>query len=570
MNLKPPSQEPAPISDEIEVAPETSPIGPTSQEPSTCKEISREAREEIVRLKRDLRYGTRKIAKIVVLSRKVVRRILMEEGCLSRRPPPARPDATSKVTPFLEPITARVLKDLTVSRILREICEMGYQGRRTILAAKVREIRAQHQLTRLAKKVTRRFETDPGQEMQTDWSPYKVLIAGELIVVHILSVLLCHSRKLFVTFFRDERQHSLLEGIAMAFEYFGGCAIELVLDNMTTAVLGRISSDRKPLWHPMFEQFVAHYGVSPFACAVRHPDRKGKEEKAFRLIQDDFLRGSEFRSWDHLLAEGTRWLDETPDVANQRIHGTTGERPNEAFLAERDFLIRLPRERFPVFEDSQRIVDADSTLSVDGRKYSIPSRLANRSVSVRLFGHHFEVIEPGGGIAFSRTYAGPEEKRKLLLDETHYAGLPRRPRSGRNGARLDEAFLRRFPELAALVDGLKIRMKTLAPIHIRQLIRHADQYGREPFLRAATRAQEFRRFDAQAVSRILADNYPDGSREPVPTLNGSGVVALGEVDQGSLDEFGRLDIGPPSPEKQDTPTPPDDSTLNDKEKPHGS
>lgn len=504
------------------------------------KEISSEVREEIRRLVEF--YGTRQIALRVGETRKVIRRVLEEEGLASR----GKPAPSSKLTAFLEPIKQRALQGLTTSRILRELRELGFRGKRTILAQHVQQLRTQHALASPKKKVKRRFETDPAREMQADWSPFRLLIGGQSVLAYALTVILCHCRKLFVAYFRDEKQHSLLEGLARAFEYFDGCAVDLVVDNMATAVLGRVGPDRKPLWHPAFAQFARHYAFNPVACVVRDPDRKGKIEKPFRLVYDDFLKAKTFRCWDELFTQCAQWLDHTPDAGNLRVHGTTGQVPNEAYLAEKDFLIRLPGERFPVYEDSLRGVDNDSTLSIGDRKYTVPSPLANRNVPVRLFAHHFEVIDPNGNVAFSRTYAGPEEKRKLLIDRTHYAALPRRPKGSHNPDRLDESFLRRFPGLAALVDGLKVKMKTLAPIHLRRLLRLAEAYGQDALLAAATRAQSFRRFDALAVQRILEREHPEPPDQPLGSLRGIGASLLGEVDPGSLEGYAHLDESPAS------------------------
>jgi transposase len=507
--------------------------------------LSQEQREEIVELHPF--YGSRKIAERTNLTRQIVERVLRERGLLPTLHTPLL--AHSKLAPFYEPIAERVQKDLTATRILREIAAMGYSGGRTILAEHLRKLRAE--MTVLPRKPTtkRRFETGPAVEMQIDWSPYEILIAGRSVKVHVLGCLLCYSRKLFLHFYRDERQSTLLEGLASAFEYFDGVAHRLVLDNMSTAVLGRIGSGRKPLWHDRFSDFVRHYGMDAFACKVRDPDRKGKKEKSFRLVWDDFVKGTEFDSWDDLHARCRRWLDESPRLGNLRVHGTTRRVPNEVWDSEEHaLLIRLPRDRFPVHESAPRIVDRDSTLSIHGTRYTVPAALAGRSVAVRLFAEHFDVLDPHGGVAFSRIYVPDEQKGRLVIDETHYANLPRRgPGRGLvdGGDRLDEAFLRRFPDLAPLVDGLRCRMKTLAPIHIRALLRLCDRFGEDAFRVAATRAQHFRRFDATAVERIL-----DQQAEPLPDIDavsplwGCGPTILGEIEAPSLDAFGDLDAQP--------------------------
>jgi len=548
--------------------------------PAPPKKVPPEVRAEMVRLSE--RYGSRQIALRVGLGRKVVCRVLRQE----RRKGPTPPPPPSKLEPFRSEIEARVKKTLTVTRILREIHELGYQGGRTILAAHVQKLRAQLALEP-RKKVKRRFETRPGEELQIDWSPYTVLIRGQPVKVHALGCLLAYSRKLFLRLFRDERQPTLFEGLACCFEYLDGCALRVVLDNMATAVVGRLSQG-KVLWNARFLEFARHYGFEPFACAVRDPDRKGKKEKSFRLVWDDLLKGTDFASWDDLQQACRVWLDETPDVGNLRVHGTTRRVPNEAFGEEHELLIRLPNERFAVFELTVRSVDQDSTLSIRGTRYTVPAALAMRCIPVRLYAEHFEVLDPHGRIAFSRRYARDEEHGRLLIDPTHYALLPRRPREGGSGERIDQAFLRRFPALASLCDGLKLRFRGLAPIQIRALLRLVDRFGEPAFLAAATRAQDYRRFDARAVERILERDHPlPDDSDPTPPLGGIGPTILGEVEAGTLDGYADLDTAGTTGDTEatggtgaiddasttagiGTTTNTENVTATDKEKPHGT
>jgi hypothetical protein len=396
--------------------------------------------------------------------------------------------------------------------------------------------------------------------MQIDWSPFRVLIGGVIRIIHVLGCLLCASRKLWVYAYRNERQPTLLEGLASAFEYFQGCCLRLVVDNMATAVLAHYGPDGKPIWHPHFLDFARHYGFEPFACAVGDADRKGKKEKSFRLLWDDFLKGSEFDSLEDLNRRLKIWLDETPQVANQRLHGTTRLVPNQQWLSERQLLIQLPDKRFPVYEQSVRVVDTDATLSIDGTPYSVPSSVAGRSVAVRLFAEHFEVLNAHHKVVFSRRYVPLTEKGKLIIDPTHYATHTRRQRTG-GAHRLDEAFLRRFPSLTPFVSGLQLRMNRLTPIHIRRLLRLTDSYGEEALIAAVSRAQEYRRFDAHAVERILERHYPLLDDAPFAPLGGVGPLLLGEVEGGSLEDYSPLDSNPTSDE---------DNHKDDSEENHGT
>jgi transposase len=506
--------------------------------------LAQEIQNEIVHL--HAFYGTREIARRVNCSRKIVRRVLSEHGSLA---PPARTtDKPSKLDPFRETIAEKVAKELTVSRILREIQALGYSGARSILAEHVRTIRAKTD-RRPGKTVKRRFETRPGEEMQIDWSPFRLPIAGAITDVHLFGCLLCASRKLWLYAYRNERQPTLLEAIASALEYFQGCCLRLVLDNMATAVLAHNGPDAKPLWHPHFLDFARHYGFEPFACAVADPDRKGKKEKSFRLVWDDFLKGTEFDSIDDLNRRLKIWLDETPEAGNLRVHGTTRLVPNQQWLSEKQFLIQLPDKRFPVYDQSVRVVDQDSTLSIAGTRYTVPSSVAGRSVAVRLFAEHFEVLNAHHKVIFSRRYVCGADKGKLIIDPTHYASDSRRQRTP-GGQRLDEAFLRRFPQLAPFVSGLQLRMNRLTPIHIRCLLRLAESYGQEALSSAVGRALEYRRFDARAVERILERSYPLLDDAPCAPLGGVGPMLLGEVEPGSLDDYSSLDSNPTSTEEE--------------------
>jgi hypothetical protein len=232
------------------------------------------------------------------------------------------------------------------------------------------------------------------------------------------------------------------------------------------------------------------------------------------------------------------------------VHGTTGLIPDEAWLAERDLLIRLPDKRFAVHQDAVRQVGPDATIWIHGTPYTIPAHLAQRSTAaVRLYAEHFEVLDRSGNAAFSRRYVESQDKRKLQIDASHYAALPRRD-AGASGTRIDELFLRRFPQLAVLVEGIAQRMKALAPVHLRALWRLADTYGEEAFLPAARRALEYRRFNAEAVRRILERDYPLPDPPPITPMSPAAraLAQLSEVEPASLDSFAHLDQTTPSEE----------------------
>ena len=212
----------------------------------------------------------------------------------------------------------------------------------------------------------------------------------------------------------------------------------------------------------------------------------------------------------------------------------------------RDFLIALPDARFPVFDEELRQVAMDATLSVRGTGYTVPHGLANRTVTVRLYHRHFEVLGLDGGVAMRRTYADGDDKGRLHIDPCHYDGLPRRPRprGPRTARQLEDRLLARFPQVANLVVGIKHKMKSFAHVHLAALWRLAALYGDDAFRRAAETAQSYRAFNAHTVRRLLEQSHPVPPDEPIELLNGaSGAHALDDIDSGSLDDYADLDVG---------------------------
>lgn len=521
--------------------------------------LSPEERQRILELAKDA--GTREIAKRLGLGRRIVRRVLEQaspettkaEETQQKASEEATKETAGKLDRFREAIAERVAKGLTTTRILREITELGYTGGRSILGAYARTIRTPAPTTDSKQQAWRRFETSPAEELQLDWSPYSVKLGGRVVRVVAFAATLCWSRKLHVRFYRDERQATLLAALDAALHDFGGSARRVVVDGMSTAVLARVGSDGRPLWHPRFAAAAELYGFTPFLCRPGDPDRKGKDERAFWYLELDFVRGSEWSSLEHMNEEVRRWLDE---VANVRVHRTTGRVPEEAWAEERPLLIPLPEARPLYFDEETREVGLDTVLSIRGTAYTVPAALAGQTVVVRLHADRFEVVDPRTGeAAMAREYVPESQKGRLVIDPAHHAALAPRKRPGRT--RADAALLRRFPTLAPLVDGLRLRMKSLAHVHLAKLSRLAERYGDEAFLAAATRAQDLRRFDAKDVERLLERDHPlPPEHEPVPPVGAAArvLVALGDVDPGSLDDYAALDRAQP-----------DDDVIGDQE-----
>ncbi len=127
------------------------------------------------------------------------------------------------------------------------------------------------------------------------------------------------------------------------------------------------------------------------------PRHKGKVERGVAYVQGNGLKGHRF---DSLEAENRHLAHWERTIADTRIHGTTRRQVGQMFdEVERPALRPLPRERFPFFQEAQRIVSRDGHVEVAKAYYSVPPEYLTRTVwvrwdarLVRIFNHRREQI----------------------------------------------------------------------------------------------------------------------------------------------------------------------------------
>ena len=122
----------------------------------------------------------------------------------------------------------------------------------------------------------------------------------------------------------------------------GGVPAEILYDRMKTAVLGRGRRGRHRLQRRC-STWRAHYGFMPRACRPYRAKTKGKVERPYRYIREDFFLAGRFRNLDDLNAQLDRWLDDGRQRPGPRHHAA-GRR--EAFAEERPVLKPLPAGPF--------------------------------------------------------------------------------------------------------------------------------------------------------------------------------------------------------------------------------
>jgi transposase len=362
----------------------------------------------------DQKWGAKRIARELGIARNTVRRYL-------------RGGRAAEVQVRLE---ARCLDDVeraAAARLLGTTAEGNAVVVHDLLAERgvvasvrtvQRAVEAERRAIRAAQVASVRFETTPGQQMQIDFGEKVVLIAGQRTRVHLLAAVLSHSRRIFVKAFLSERGDDWREGVAAAFRHFGGVTRTVLGDNARALVLEHNRLARTVVFHPAYLAFCRDWDVQPRSCAPYRARTKGKVESGVKYVKRNALAGRSFESFAALEAHLAAWAQAVDD----RVHGTTNEKPSERFeRAERTALRPLPARPLVVREQRlRRKVANDPLVDVSTVRYSVPHGLVGESVDVQVGETTVRIFHVGVLVA---THARSNEPHARVIDPAHWKGL---------------------------------------------------------------------------------------------------------------------------------------------------
>jgi hypothetical protein len=109
------------------------------------------------------------------------------------------------------------------------------------------------------------------------------------------------------------------------------------------------------------------------------------------------------------------------EVADTRVHGTTGEAPIERFRAREASALRPleGRTTFQPIRECVRRVHADACIELETNRYSVPWRLIGETVSV-LVNEQVRIVHAGQEVAVHTRLAG---QRRASIHREHLLGI---------------------------------------------------------------------------------------------------------------------------------------------------
>lgn len=223
----------------------------------------------------------------------------------------------------------------------------------------------------------------PGLQCQVDPGELReVEIAGVLTTVYFVVFVLSYSRLMYVGTSRRPIDTETFIGLHdAAFRAFGSCPEECVYDQTKLVVLHE--QHRELTLNQRFAQYATAAGFRIRACEGYDPESKGKVEAGVKYVKQDALYGEQFESWSAMEHHLQQWLSE---VANVRIHGTTGQIPQDHYDQHERSKMRpylsptMVTDATPLGESRQ--VDKTGLISFRSNKYSVPMAWQRQQVRV--------------------------------------------------------------------------------------------------------------------------------------------------------------------------------------------
>ena len=376
----------------------------------------------------------------------------------------------------------------TGAQLLILIREQGYKGGYTILKDYVCKIRPRRRPAFLT------LSFAPGECAQVDWGSYGTVACGQTRrKLSFFVMVLCYSRMMYVEFTVLQTMEHFLGCHERAFQFFGTVPRAIMVDNLRSAVLKRLTGEA-PVFNPHYFDFSRHYGFEIRACNVRKGNEKGRVENGVGYVKKNFLGGLEIPDFVALASACTHWLTE---VANVRIHGETRKRPCELFAQEKQALRPLAAKPYDIGTIIPVRASSTFRVSLDSNRYSVPAEYAGAQLTLKAYPDRVCIYSGDKLVArHPRSYdrhqdfEHPDHPKALLAE--------------RRRARQQKMYAR-FIALSSKAEEYYRRLaeRRLNPAHhVQKIVALSEIYGTDAVARAMQDAFALEAFSCEYIANI--------------------------------------------------------------------
>ncbi|MEA1964371.1 MAG: DDE-type integrase/transposase/recombinase [Candidatus Aerophobetes bacterium] len=236
---------------------------------------------------------------------------------------------------------------------------------------------------------TRVPELPFGRQIQLDFGQYRCRSGLKL---YIFACLLSASRYKYVNF-QDHpfRTKEVICHLLNCFDYFGGVAKEIVIDQDNLMVVSENAGDI--IYTDDFKYFIEEQGIRMYVCRAADPETKGKIENLIKYVKHNLLSIRDFKSVDEANESGFKWLKRR---ANEKISQATKQIPALLVNEERKHLKPLGNSIFrknSLIGREKRSASEKAYISVEASSYQLPLKYRDKTVEIYLTKHKLFVFD---------------------------------------------------------------------------------------------------------------------------------------------------------------------------------
>lgn len=316
----------------------------------------------------------------------------------------------------IEELVTRSQGRVRADVVHRRISAMGFAGGERTTRRTVAEVKERFKAGR--RRVLRPWIPEPGLWLQWDWGEGP-RIRGRR--THLWCAWLAWSRFRVVIPVYDKTLPSVVACLDATLRRIGGVPTYALTDNEKTVTDAHVAGIA--VRNPEIVEVARHYGMTIRTCVPADPQTKGGSEATVRIAKADLVPtevnlAEHVRTFGDLETACRQWCEHI----NGRTHRETRRVPLEALAEEAVRLHPLPAEPFTVAFGTTRRVNWDSTISVEGVRYSVPHRLVDTRVWARFHGEELIVTAAdGGGPGAVEVARHPRSSPgNPVIDDEHY------------------------------------------------------------------------------------------------------------------------------------------------------
>lgn len=230
----------------------------------------------------------------------------------------------------------------------------------------------------------------PGEALQTDFTngnELSITVLGEPLRHLICHSVLPYSNWEWMTVTRSESTYGLRRGIQSSVFVLGKVPNYSQTDNTTAAT--HKGPNGKRLFNDDYLALMRHLGMKARTIGVGEKEQNGDVEA---------LNGALKRAINqHLLLRGSRDFQsvESYELFLQQVASKRNSLRSKRIAEELEAMRKLSVSRLPDFEEFEVRVSSWCTIRIRRNSYSVPSRLINEKVKVRVYDEKLDVYFKG-------------------------------------------------------------------------------------------------------------------------------------------------------------------------------